>query len=285
MINEGLGVELENLRMIQNNTGGTFGYKFCPTMEALLGAAHMATGRMVYLKYDYWMSIAYTGKRSPHYYHCKLAADENGKFLAMENHWICDHGPYMEFGDNLTQKGMFCGGGYDIPNMRGEGKLVRTNHSWGAPFRAWGSPQAFFAGESVVDELAKKMGVDPFELRYKNLAEPGATYSWGQAVRGLLLQEALRHGQALLREGQEAHGRGVDGRGQEGRRHLPRHLRRRRRRRGRRQRRCRAAPRRRRAHLQHLGGPRPGLRCRHARYRARGVAPARPHDGRRSAST
>jgi aldehyde oxidoreductase len=180
MINEGLGVELENLRMIQNNTGGTFGYKFCPTMEALLGAAQLATGRMVYLKYDYWMSIAYTGKRSPHWYHCKLAADENGKFVGMENHWLCDHGPYMEFGDNLVQKGLFCGGGYDIPNMRGEGQLVRTNHSWGSPFRAWGSPQAFFAGESVVDELARKMGMDPFELRYKNLAEPGATYSWGQ---------------------------------------------------------------------------------------------------------
>ena len=45
MINEGLGVELENLRMIQNNTGGTFGYKFCPTMEALLGAAASRSAR------------------------------------------------------------------------------------------------------------------------------------------------------------------------------------------------------------------------------------------------
>jgi aldehyde oxidoreductase len=180
MIAEGLGVERENLRMVQNPTGGTFGYKFCPTMEALLGAATMACERPVYLKYDYWMSIAYTGKRSPHWYHCKLAADENGKFLAMENHWINDHGPYMEFGDNLTQKGLLCGGGYHIPNMRGEGKLVRTNHSWGSPFRAWGSPQAFFAAESVVDELAREMGMDPFELRYKNLAEPGDTFSWGQ---------------------------------------------------------------------------------------------------------
>ena len=180
MIAEGLGVEEDKLRMVQNNTGGTFGYKFCPTLEALVGAAHMATGRVVYLKYDYWMSIAYTGKRSPHYYHCKLAADENGKFLGMENHWICDHGPYSEFGDAVMQKGLLCGGGYDIPNMRGEGKLVRTNHGWGSPFRSWGSPQAFFAGESIVDELAREMGVDPFELRYKNLARPGTTFAWGQ---------------------------------------------------------------------------------------------------------
>ena len=40
MINEGLGLEHDNLRMVQNPIGGTFGYKFCPTMEALLGAAH-----------------------------------------------------------------------------------------------------------------------------------------------------------------------------------------------------------------------------------------------------
>jgi aldehyde oxidoreductase len=180
MIAEGLGVEEDKLRMVQNYSGGTFGYKFCPTMEGLLGAATIATGRPVYLKYDYWMSIAYTGKRSPHYYHCKLAADENGKFLAMKNEWWNDHGPYMEFGDNLTQRGLFCGSGYNIPSMRGMGHLVRTNHGWGAPFRAWGSPQAFFAGESVVDEMARELGMDPFELRYRNLSQPGDTFPWGQ---------------------------------------------------------------------------------------------------------
>jgi aldehyde oxidoreductase len=189
MIAEGLGVEEDKLRMVQNPSGGTFGCKFCPTLEALVGAAHIATGRPVYLKYDYWMSIAYTGKRSPFYFHCKLAADEEGNFLGMENHWYVDHGPYMEFGDNLTQRGFFCGSGYDIPNMRGSGKLVRTNHGWGAPFRAWGSPQSFFAGESVVDELARKMGMDPFELRYKNLAQPGDTFPWGQEYEVYTLKE------------------------------------------------------------------------------------------------
>ena len=180
MIAEGLGVAEDKLRMVQNPSGGTFGCKFCPTLEALVGAAHLATGRPVYLKYDYWMTIAYTGKRSPFYFHCRLAADEEGNFLAMDNNWFVDHGPYMEFGDNLTQRGLFCGSGYKTPHMRGVGKLVRTNHGWGAPFRAWGSPQCFFAGESIVDELAKKMGMDPFELRYKNLIQPGDTFPWGQ---------------------------------------------------------------------------------------------------------
>ena len=201
MIAEGLGVEEEKLRMVQNNTGGTFGYKFCPTMEALVGAAHMATGRIVYLKYDYWMSIAYTGKRSPHYYHCKLAADENGKFLGMENHWICDHGPYMEFGDNLMQKGLLCGGGYDIPNMRGEGKLVRTNHWLGFPLPRLGLAAGLLRRRERRRRARPQDGHGPVRAA---LQEPGRARRHvlvGPGVRGLLVREALRHGQALLRRG------------------------------------------------------------------------------------
>ena len=65
MIAPGLGIEPEKLRIVQNPAGGTFGYKFSPTMEALVGAACMATGRPVYLRYDYQQHITYTGKRSP----------------------------------------------------------------------------------------------------------------------------------------------------------------------------------------------------------------------------
>ena len=65
MIAPGLGVEPENLVLVQNNAGGTFGYKFSPTMEALVGAAAMATGRPVFLCYDYAQQQIYTGKRSP----------------------------------------------------------------------------------------------------------------------------------------------------------------------------------------------------------------------------
>ena len=61
----GIGVEPEKLRLIQNPTGGTFGYKFSPTMEALLGVACMATGTAGFLVYDQFQNITYTGKRSP----------------------------------------------------------------------------------------------------------------------------------------------------------------------------------------------------------------------------
>jgi aldehyde oxidoreductase len=181
MICPGLGIEPEKLRLIQNPTGGTFGYKFSPTMEALLGVAAMATGRAVTLKYDYFQHITYTGKRSPFFLKLKYGADKDGKITAMESDWSVDHGPYSEFGDLLTLRGaQFIGAGYGIPNIRGLGRTVCTNHAWGSAFRAYGSPQSFLASESLMDELAEKMGMDPLELRYKNIYRPGDTSPTGQ---------------------------------------------------------------------------------------------------------
>ncbi|NTV43864.1 MAG: molybdopterin-dependent oxidoreductase, partial [Syntrophobacteraceae bacterium] len=167
MICPGLGVEPEKLRLVQNPTGGTFGYKFSPTIEALLGVACMATDKPVFLNFDYYQQITYTGKRSPFFIHLKYGADKDGKIIAMESDWSVDHGPYSEFGDLLTLRGaQFIGAGYGIPNIRGIGRTVCTNHAWGSAFRAYGSPQSEFASEVLMDELAEKMGVDPLELRY-----------------------------------------------------------------------------------------------------------------------
>ena len=192
MIAPGLGVEPEKLRLIQNPAGGTFGYKFSPTMEALLGVAAMATGKAVTLNYDYFQHITYTGKRSPFFINLKYGADENGKIVAMESDWAVDHGPYSEFGDLLTLRGaQFIGAGYDIPNIRGLGKTVCTNHAWGSAFRAYGSPQSFLASESLMDELAVKMGKDPLELRYLNVYRPGATTPTGQTPDAYSLAEMI----------------------------------------------------------------------------------------------
>ncbi len=192
MICPGLGIEPDKLRLIQNPAGGTFGYKFSPTMEALVGVAAMATNRPVALAYDYYQHITYTGKRSPFFVNLKYGADKNGRIIAMESDWIVDHGPYSEFGDLLTLRGaQFIGAGYGIPNIRGLGQTVCTNHAWGSAFRAYGSPQSFFASESLMDELAEKMGMDPLELRYKNVYRPGDTSPTGQAPEVYSLPEMI----------------------------------------------------------------------------------------------
>ena len=150
-------------------------------MEALLGVACMATGRPVFLRYNYYQHMTYTGKRSPFWLKIKLGADKDGILQAMEADWSVDHGPYSEFGDLLTLRGnQYVGSGYNIQNIRNVGRTVCTNHIWGSAFRAYGSPQSFLASESVMDELAEKMGMDPFELRYKNVYRPGSTTPTGQ---------------------------------------------------------------------------------------------------------
>jgi aldehyde oxidoreductase len=192
MIAPGLGVEPENMVMVQNPAGGTFGYKFSPTMEALVGAACLATNRPVFLVYDYHQQMTYTGKRSPFFVNMRFAADKEGKLLGMETDWSVDHGPYSEFGDLLTLRGaQFMGAGYDIPNIRGEGRTVCTNHAWGSAFRAYGSPQSEFSSEVLMDELAEKLGMDPLELRYKNVYREGSTNPSGQTPEVLSLPEMI----------------------------------------------------------------------------------------------
>jgi aldehyde oxidoreductase len=192
MIAPGLGIEPEKLRLVQNPAGGTFGYKFSPTMEALLGVACMATGKPVFLRYNYYQHITYTGKRSPFWMKIKYGADKDGKITAMETDWSVDHGPYSEFGDLLTLRGaQFMGAGYGIPNIRGMGRTVCTNHAWGSAFRAYGSPQSFLASESLMDELASKMNMDPLELRAKHVYRPGDTTPAGQTPEVYSLPEMI----------------------------------------------------------------------------------------------
>lgn len=192
MIADGLGIDPSKLRMVQNTAGGTFGYKFCPTIEAILGVACMATEKPVYLEYDYQQFVTYTGKRSPFFTKVKFGADADGKLLAMETDWIVDHGAYSEFGDLLTHKGaQFIGAGYDIRSIRGIGRTVCTNHAWGAPYRGYGAPESEFPSESLMDELAEKLGMDPLELRYKNIYRPGATTPTGQTPETFSLEAMI----------------------------------------------------------------------------------------------
>jgi aldehyde oxidoreductase len=204
MIAPGLGIEPEKLRLVQNPTGGTFGYKFSPTMEALLGTACMATGRPVFLRYNYYQHITYTGKRSPFFLNVKFGADAKGKIMAMESDWSVDHGPYSEFGDLLTMRGaQFIGAGYGIPNIRGTGRTVATNHAWGSAFRSYGSPQSFFASESLMDELAEKMGEDPLELRARNVYKQGDTTPTGQAPEVYSFAEMVDKLRPLYKQAKE----------------------------------------------------------------------------------
>ncbi|MDR1051081.1 MAG: molybdopterin-dependent oxidoreductase [Deltaproteobacteria bacterium] len=192
MIAEGLGLADDKLHLVSNPMGGTFGYKFSPTNEAIVAACVMATGRPCYLVFDYHQQMQYTGKRSPFYGTIRLAAQKDGKLVAMESDYDVDHGPYCEFGDLLTVRGVqFMGAAYDIPNIRGEGRTVCTNHSWGSAFRGYGGTQAQLISEIVVDEMAEKLKMDPWEFRHKNAIRPPATNPNSQTLDSYAYVEML----------------------------------------------------------------------------------------------
>lgn len=183
MICEGLGLENDKLRIIQNPMGGSFGYKLSPTLEALCAVATIATGKPCYLEYNYYQSITYTGKRSPAYINLKGGVNRDGKLVGIKSDFYMDHGAYSELGDLLTIKIIRnITAGYNIDNIHGFGRCIFTNHAFGSAFRGYGSPQAEFASESLIDELAEKIGMDPWEIRYKNVYRPGSTSPTGDTL-------------------------------------------------------------------------------------------------------
>ncbi|MDR2500828.1 MAG: molybdopterin-dependent oxidoreductase [Treponema sp.] len=193
MIAPGIGVELDKLRIVQNPTGATFGYKFSPTMEALVGVACLACdNRPVSLVYDMHQMITYTGKRSPVFIDMQVAADKDGKIQALEGKNILDHGPYSEFGDLLTLRlAQYHFAGYDVPNIRTENLTVATNHAWGSAFRGYGAPEIELGSEIMMDMLAEKIGIDPFEIRYRNVYREGCTNITGQKPEVFSLPEMM----------------------------------------------------------------------------------------------
>ena len=206
MIADGIGVPMDKLRIVQNHSGGTFGYKFSPTNEAILGAAAKIIGKPVSLVFNQFQNITYTGKRSPGFMNIKLAADENGKLLGLWGNNYIDHGPYSEFGDLLTHRlSQFVGAGYDIPTIRNKSQTVFTNHAWGSAFRAYGSPQSFMGSEIAIDVLAAKMGLDPFDIRELNCYKESeqSTIPTGYAPDVYCLEEMYKMARPLYEAGKK----------------------------------------------------------------------------------
>ena len=206
MIADGIGVPMDKLRIVQNHAGGTFGYKFSPTNEAILGAAAKILQKPVSLVFNQFQNITYTGKRSPGFRNIKLAADEKGKLLGLWGNNYIDHGPYSEFGDLLTHRlSQFVGAGYHIPTIRNKSTTVFTNHAWGSAFRAYGSPQSFMGSEIAIDVLAAKMGVDPFDIRELNCYKESeaSTIPTGYAPDVYCLEEMYKMARPLYEAGKK----------------------------------------------------------------------------------
>ena len=174
-ISEATGVDAANIRVIENPTGGSFGWGIASATYSLAAIACMACDDMpVAFSMTYAEFMAFSGKRSPSFTNGRLACDNDGKIIAAE--WDCgiDHGAYNELGDDITTRpARFTFFPYNIPNVMALSRVACTNHAYGTAYRGYGSPQAYTSSEALMDMMAEKMGIDPFEFRWKNIARQG----------------------------------------------------------------------------------------------------------------
>lgn len=174
-ISEATGLPAEKVRVVENPTGGTFGWGIAGATYSLAAIACIACdNRPVAFSMEYEEFMAFSGKRSPAYVNTRLACDNSGKIIAAEWDAGFDHGAYIELGDDvITRLSRFIYFPYNLPSALGLSRVAVTNHAYGTAYRGYGSPQAYTASEAVMDMMAEKLNIDPFDFRRINIAKPG----------------------------------------------------------------------------------------------------------------
>jgi aldehyde oxidoreductase len=168
------GIPKENIRMILNHVGGSFGYSTSSNTYALIVTAVQNLNIPCTLTLSYEEFNHMTGKRSATFTNGRIACDKEGKITAAEYDIALDHGAYAVVAghifNNLVSVGFH---GYNIPNFKALARGGSSNHAFNTAYRGFGSPQIYTCTEALIDMIAEKAGIDPWEFRYKNAARPG----------------------------------------------------------------------------------------------------------------
>lgn len=169
-----VGLPQEKIRVIMNPSGGAFGYSLSHLTPVLLAVCTMACGgRPVSLIMNYKEHSQFTGKRPGGYSNSRLACDENGKIIAAEADVMVDDGAYTDDVNNVTTTMKFFMDFYNVPNVRMVGSTMLTNTQFNTAYRSPGSMEMNINYEQLVDTMAYKIGMDPFEFRYRNIWREG----------------------------------------------------------------------------------------------------------------
>ncbi len=176
----------EAFRVVQAPVGGGFGGK--EDFPSML-AAHAALlaekgGAPVKMVYDRHEDMAVTTKRHPSVVRHRTALDVDGRLLAMEIDVLMDGGAYVTLSPVVLSRGcIHAAGPYACENVRVRGRAILTNTVPYGAFRGFGAPQTVFAMECHMDVIARRLGMDPVELRRRNLLCEGQTLATGQVMR------------------------------------------------------------------------------------------------------
>ena len=180
-----LGVPHHRIRVVQAAVGGGFGGKEdVPSILAGLAAiAARATRRPVKLIYGRKEDIETMSKRHPSHTRIRIGAKSDGRLVACEVEYVLDGGAYATLSPVVLFRGVaHAAGPYEIPHVKVDGYAVATNKVPSGAFRGFGSPQVIFAHESLYDELAERLGIDPVEFRRRNALAIGKRTATGQLI-------------------------------------------------------------------------------------------------------
>ncbi|WP_200907525.1 xanthine dehydrogenase family protein molybdopterin-binding subunit, partial [Ardenticatena maritima] len=205
-----LGMTESDVRVIPTPVGGGFGGKFL-LFEPLVAFAAQKLRRPVRLKLTRMEELLATKPAPAARIHVQLGARRDGTITVLRAHLLFDSGCYP--GTPVGVAAFLLGSYYQIPNVEIEGVEVLTFKASNDAYRAPGAPQATFAIESAMDELAQRLGVDAIELRLRHASATGDPTIRGRpwpriGLRNVL--EAIReHPLWQNREQARAEGRGV----------------------------------------------------------------------------
>jgi len=167
----------EKVRVIQAVTGGAFGPKSDETPFDVCSTAALAAmkyRRPVFCGLDREESMVMHTKRHPFVITHKTGVTSDGMLVADESKIVGDTGAYASLGVFVIVRATFhTVGAYEVPNVKADSFLVYTDNTYTGSLRGFGGPQAVFAIESQMEELARKLGMDPLEFRLKNMLVPG----------------------------------------------------------------------------------------------------------------
>lgn len=178
-------LSMAKVDVIQSTLGGTFGGKL-ESVEPLAvraGLIALKTGRPVKYVLSREESIRESYKRHPFRFHIRLGAKKDGTLQALQTEATADSGAYANWACGIIGKAAHLGPGpYRNPNVLYNSKAIATNNIHTGSMRGFGTPQAIFAMENAMDELAEKLGMSPLELRRKNALRTGDVSGTGQLL-------------------------------------------------------------------------------------------------------
>jgi len=178
-----LGLDDEEVRVIGTLMGGGFGGK-----EDIAGQIHAAlaaqvTGRPVKILYSRQESLIFHPKRHSTIIRIKTGALRDGTLTAVEAELYGDSGAYASLGEKvMTRATTHATGPYVMPHARIDCYAMYTNNAPSGAFRGFGVTQSAFAVESNLDIVAAELGMDPAELRRKNVMRVGVETATGQEL-------------------------------------------------------------------------------------------------------